>query len=79
MTLKEYTDRGFRHFLTMADSHDQSIRVTQSSEIGEPQCWIFVGNNTMNNDDAYLSVDQAEQLASALMQFVQEAKEGTLP
>lgn len=76
---KEYTERGFRHFLDMADSHDQSVRVTQSSEIDGPYCWVFVGVRGIANDDAYLDVEQAEQLANALLAFVQEAREESLP
>lgn len=76
---KQYTARGFRNFLEMADSRDHNIRVRQSSEVGGPYCWIFVGKLGSENEDAYLSVDQAEQLANALLAFVQEARDGTLP
>lgn len=72
----KYTDRGFRLFANMRGANNQRITVVQSSEVGPPRCWVFTDPSTT---EPLLTVAQAEELAAALLTFVREANEGTLP
>ena len=77
-----YTQRGFAVFAEFQDSAGQSVRVQESSEIGEPRCWIFThfsdGSSIQKHPpspegytvaEPYLSREQARELARALLVF----------
>jgi len=82
-----YTERGFAVYCEFQDAAGQSVRVQESSEIGDPRCWVFTtfadGSSIQRHDpspdgytvaEPYLSRKQARKLARALLAFAEPPK-----
>lgn len=78
------TPRGFKIYSEFKDSHQNTIRVQESSSACIRACWIFVKNRQGEEVDlnrvtgestsatAHLTQAQAKRLAKALLKFVED-------
>jgi len=75
------TQRGFAVYGEFTDSRGQDVRVQESSEVGEPRCWVFCDRDGEGGTihlgkvlafSPYLTVVGARELAAALLAFADE-------
>ena len=73
-TKRKFTPRGFEDFATLTDSHENTITVRESSEVGDPRVWVYCHPVDVRiiGTTPYLSAAQARELARGLLKFARK-------
>ena len=68
--------RGFREYLSLADSYGANVHVKESSSAEGAHVWIFINGGGVSNNDgsAHLSRRQAKRVHAALARWLRDTE-----
>lgn len=73
----ETTERGFKIYGEFVDRYESTVRVQESSLVGQTCCWVFAHNDPkiIEHPSPHLTAEQARKLVEYLQLFIQDAED----